>query len=103
MNQPKFSVGEEIILVSKNWGQFNGEYTILKIIPPKTSYIGHNGALCRNGSSNIAYLINHVFTNEGGREICWNESSLRKKHKSSEFKDFTSLMNNLKLPQKSVA
>jgi len=83
MTQPKFSVGEEVILCSKNCPEFNGEYTV------------------------VASFYGETFSRQGKRYIGWNydldsthvnywwETALRKKHKPSDM-SFDSLMNSIK-------
>lgn len=106
MSQPKFSVGEEVILQSQNYSQYNGNYVVEEVIAPSQDYICRlTGRLLTNFSLEYNYKLSRIF-NVGhalGCEAIPRERRLRKKHKPSEFKDFTSLMNNLKLPQKSVA
>lgn len=104
--QPKFSVGEEVILQSPHEPKYNGEYIVEQVIPPLEKHICRlTGAITLNTTGQNRYILNFIFDLEDmkGREAWVLETSLRKKHKPSEFKDFTSLMNNLKLPQKSIA
>jgi hypothetical protein len=95
MSQPKFSVGEEVILISTLNPHLNGHYTILDRDFVHLTTL-QDGSVIKD---TYRYKIGVVGSTGSG---WWVESSLRKKHKPSEFKDFTSLMDNLKLPQRSV-
>lgn len=104
MSQPKFSVGEEVILQSKDCSKYNGDYIISGIIYDGVLYNCRiTGLPYKSSGFNWGYILSVARQDPEdpfGREIVWGETALRKKHKPSEFKDFTSLMDSLKLPQK---
>lgn len=100
----KFEIGEEVILVSKSRPYLNGEYVVTDI--HKSSDIvenpfGENYRLPNDIPGYVYCLesLSHQTPLEDGTQIeayiHWLESSLRKKHKPSEF-TFEELMVNLK-------
>ena len=99
MGQPKFSVGEVVILQSIDHSEFNGEYTIEGVLP-----IGHKEmSLCNRVRIEIAketaYKIDLVVRNKktGHLSCIFSENVLRKKHQPGEM-NFTSLMASLNNP-----
>lgn len=89
----KFSVGEEVILQSKAYPEFNGEAVVLEVFC-STGGVDRDGIRFIEGG--YAYMLT-IKSPTIGRK--WHEAALRKKHQPSEF-TFNSLMDNLKLPQK---
>ena len=90
MSNPYFSVGEEVILVSVDYPELNGDYIILDVMPPTGNIIrGRDGLMYRH--NNLDYSIG-----EGGRNGLdhWAQSALRKKHKPST-DSFTEMMSNI--------
>jgi hypothetical protein len=97
--QPKFSVGEVVVLQSVELPERNGEYTVSAVwIPP-----GHIVV------DSFPYRVTDVtYRLEGADEpiphgvhkgpALWNESALRKKHIPGEF-GFTDLMASLSSPK----
>jgi len=87
----KFHVGEEIILESKAHSQYNGEYTIVAVVPPESFYKdfvitekswGYDlGFVIPDGQTRIVTL--------------WKESALRKKYKPSS-ESYSELLKSLK-------
>lgn len=90
---PKFSVGERVVIVCKELPQFDGtEHTITEIKEVTFTNHGNVKLLC--------YELGFSFKWKGDENYTyWREGCLRKKHQPSEF-SFDSLMDNLKLPQK---
>lgn len=93
-----FSVGEEVILCSKNHPQYNGAYIVDKVVisgEKHTCRITGQSGNVRGGSSELGYLLNvpHLDAIEGV-EIAWSQSALRKKHKPST-ESFSEMMRNL--------
>lgn len=96
---PKFSVGEVVILQSKSLPNYNGEYTVKDIYGPKEY------RACPVGSgvfgTDDTFTYNLGFSFEWLNGICdgWQESALRKNHEPSQ-QSFKELMSTLKSPQK---
>jgi len=93
MREPLYKVGEEIILVSKNWPAYNGEYVVEVVhkdgdITPKTppTIIDTDGGYSYYLGFNVP---DNSYTH-------WCEQSLRKKHKPSD-DSFEDMMNKLKI------
>ena len=89
MTQPKFAIGEEVILVSKTYPQCNGEYTVEDIqkIPPHDFFVCKwAGVLFESTKESYIYkLEGHIYYLEEGIEgYAVRESSLRKKHKPAD-------------------
>ena len=100
VTRPLFSVGEEVILVSENLPQFNGEYVVTVIVcQGETHKCRHTGKTIRYlGKYNYyGYILDRICVGEERlTESIWAERALRKKYPPSEF-TFDELMNNLKL------
>ena len=77
MRAAYFAVGEEVLLVSKNCPELNGEAVVIERSTGQRVNRA-NGELL---SSPWGYTLS-IETPTG---IRWNESALRKKHKPSEF------------------
>jgi hypothetical protein len=101
MNKPYFSEGEQVILQSIEYPEYNGEYVIYKILQPE------EGFDCRINkdfyliADNLCYVLDTPLSDKGKHddvtEILWRESALRKKHQPGEL-SFNSLMSSLKSP-----
>lgn len=77
MRDAYFVVGEEVILQSKNYQEFNGDAVVVEV-----SYgIQWSAANGKDLDDGWMYQLD-IGTPEPG---CWHESALRKKHKPSEF------------------
>lgn len=95
-----FEVGEEVLLQSKSFPQYNGEYTIIKIVSPGESI---DDRLCnrknRYKGTDVSYILSQPHANtedfDFPVEIFWCPTALRKKHKPSD-ESFKSMMQNLK-------
>jgi hypothetical protein len=81
--RPKFSVGEVIILKSKDFPECNGEYTVIEI--KEHSLVGW------------IYKLD-VYHHVEGKSDFWCESALRKKYTPGEM-SFDSLMHSLSSPK----
>ncbi len=89
--QPKFSIGEQVILQSKAYPECNGEATVLDILPTV-------GAVDRKGVLTVQGGYSYKLTIETPEQYrYWHELALRKKHDGSEF-TFDQLMSTLKQP-----
>lgn len=89
MNNPYFSVGEEVLLVSKNEPEMNGDYTVLSINFPDGSVVkNHKGKefVFRELHYSIGAISNKGFD-------AWGQSALRKKPDLSD-ESFSDLMRN---------
>lgn len=108
MSSPKFSVGEEIILQSETYPEANGEYVVIGITRLKDIAFRYNFNYNSSDGSNYHYELGGVFVELRDMEgncsglMCnhFSETSLRKKHKPSEFESYEALMNNLKIKEK---
>ena len=101
MSRPKFEVGEEVILASRECPHLNGEYFVDLIIKNGESYKGRVTSQITtlvNGCATYGYLLSNVAkAPELNQEIVWDESALRKKHKPAEM-SFSALMQSLTSP-----
>lgn len=93
--QPYFSVGEEVILVSRDFPEYNGEYTIRKILSKgdKTLHCRVSNTLKSYYTSRVGYQMEEILSRKSDTcnddiEIVWDQSALRKKHKPAERNDF---------------
>lgn len=80
MTQPKFSVGEVVILQSRSAPELNGEYPVLDVCLPGES-TPVDGVMKKNMAANSAYLL-EVAGPHGSN--WWSESVLRKRHQPGE-------------------
>jgi hypothetical protein len=98
MTRPLFEVGEQVILQSKQYPQYNGEYFIEYIIfkgaAHKCRLTGK--LLCKKSGAEFVYILDQPFASKKviGSEVGFNESALRKKHKPSDL-SFGDLMVSL--------
>lgn len=103
MTRPLFSVGEEVMLVSKDRPDLNGRYTIKDIVYHEGFYFDKflNKTvqwICTElDKETPSHLLEELeVADEFGSEFMWAQSALRKIYPPSEF-TFDELMNNLKL------
>lgn len=100
MNQPKFSVGEVVILQSKSRPKMNGEYTVCCILRKGDSGIDiHTGVSFQNSHDDLGYILDDrsMVEDVGGGcllSISWHESALRKKHQPGT-ESFSEIMQRL--------
>lgn len=89
---PKFSVGERVILVCQDLPQFNGtEHTITEI--KEVVFTQHNNEKL------LCYELGFSYEWKGDKDYTyWRESCLREKHNPSEF-SFNELMTTLITPK----
>ena len=92
-----FEVGEEVIIVSKNFPEFNGEYIVEGIIPSGTKYKCDCGEWWQCNENIYALNANFAIKQMCGCTTAGEalESSLRKKHKGSDF-SFDEMMKEIK-------
>ena len=101
MNCPKFEVGEEVVLASRECPHLNGEYFVDLVIKTGDSYKDRISSkittlVCRGAT--YGYLLSNIAKEpELNQEIVWAESSLRKKHKPAEM-SFSALIQSLTSP-----
>lgn len=81
--RPKFAVGEEVLLRSKDFPECNGEYTITELKP--------------HSLDGYIYKLD-VHHHVEGKSDYWCESALRKKHQPGEI-SFDDLMASLSSPK----
>jgi hypothetical protein len=92
MSYPKFQIGEEVLLVSKDMPSFNGAYIIDYISYASEQEINFRGKFTHKG---YYYQLKGL----AGWEL--HESALRKKHppardeETGEIVSFKQIMNNL--------
>lgn len=97
--EPKFKLGEEVILQHKTHPHLNGEYVVLSMIDKDTFNESHKGWYCNgNYGYNIGVVLNHSSGN-GSTSKYVGENNLRKKHLPSS-ESFDKLMSWLKQPQR---
>ena len=101
MNRPKFEVGEEVVLASRECPHLNGEYFVDLVIKTGDSYkdrITSKITTLVYGGATYGYLLSNIAkAPELNQEIVWDESALRKKHKPAEM-SFSALMQSLTSP-----
>lgn len=108
--KPLFSVGEEIIIQSKNYPEYNNkEDVVVEIIDTGIISFPSTWEELITGTlvivvSRYAYLLQNHTERRGNvsKEVkirTWSERSLRKKHKPSG-DSFESMMDKIKSPQK---
>lgn len=98
---PKFSIGEVVILQSPRFSKYNGEYTVFKIwSDPKQIFTCRlTGTPLRVSlADTFAYHFKKALGDDQGREICFAESSLKKRQERGDL-SFNKLMNTLKCPE----
>lgn len=90
-----FEVGEEVILVSKDCPEVNGEAIVISIAPFGVFNCPHCGRKIRRSKKITAYYLN--VKSPVNQKCCsaWSESTLRKKHKGSDF-SFDEMMKEIK-------
>ena len=103
---PKYSVGESVILQSISHPEYNGEYTVEKVIKNGDTFVCRStGALItRMNNPGFGYILNEVVItgkNVFGFvvEAAWRESALRKCHEPSQM-SFQSLIQSINSPVK---
>lgn len=101
MNRPKFEVGEEVVLASRECPHLNGEYFVDLVIKTGDSYkdrITSKITTLVCGGATYSYLLSNIAkAPELNQEIVWDESAPRKKHKPAEM-SFSTLMQSLTSP-----
>lgn len=100
---PKYSVGELIILQSREYPEYNGEYYVDKILekrePSRCRLTGDLHA-CVGTYGPISYLLSQPHLNKDtGREVFWSEVALRKRHEPSKM-SFQCLIQSINSPVK---
>lgn len=94
--KPRFNVGEEVILQSKDYPEMNGEYTVLKVISGGGMVVCSITGQSYRQTDGLSYVLNDGNLHKRDNcEINWNESALRKKHKPSG-KSFSEMMSDIK-------
>lgn len=103
---PKYSEGESVILQSISRPEYNGEYTVEKVLKNGDTYVCRSTGtiITRMDKPSFGYILNEVVitgTNVFGFvvEAAWQESALRKKHQPSQM-SFQSLMQTINSPVK---
>lgn len=93
--QPLFSVGEEVILCSKDYPEHNGEYYVHKVLDTGQHYICRLTGIQYTAISGIGYLLDQpVLHPHKNAEAYWSEGALRKKYPPST-ESFKEMMSNL--------
>lgn len=100
---PKYSVGELVILQSREYPEYNGEYYVHKILEkrePSTCRLTGDLHSCSGTHGPIIYLLSQPHLNKDtGREVFWWEGALRKRHEPSQM-SFQSLIQSINSPVK---
>jgi hypothetical protein len=81
MANPKFAVGEVVILQSTEYPEFNGEHVVESIISP-----GERGRDDYNGGKVFGYYLSpsHLVRESQG-EAMWSERVIRKRHQPGDY------------------
>lgn len=98
---PKYSVGENIVLQSRSHPEYNGEYTVFKIVRDGQIYTSRLGGQSMI-SVDFGYLLDTPLKDKQADfyvEVKWAESALRKKHEPSQM-SFQSLIQSINSPVK---
>ena len=91
---PKFSVGEVVILQSADNPKCNGETTVLQVLNDGDRYICHvTGRRVRN-EAGLAYVLDVDILDATETCMQWDECAIRKKHQPGEH-SFNDLMASL--------
>ena len=103
MSSPKFKVGEEVILVSRDFPEYNGEYIVEAVVTEGDIVcckITHNTRRIRGQDYvyRLEGLIAPNYKNDFIQEGFWAESAIRKKHQKGDI-TFENLMETLKFPE----
>lgn len=100
---PKYSVGELVILQSREYPEYNGEYYVNKILDKgehSKCRITANVHYCIPTHGPNSYLLSEPHLNKDtGLEVFWAECALRKKHEPSQM-SFQSLIQSINSPVK---
>lgn len=95
---PKFSVGEIVIVQSPNYPETNGEYEVIQIFNYEEFLVYCEGAFKSESQPLVYRLKDYVAFGKikvGSKTDCVSEPSLRKKHQPGEM-DYKELMQTLK-------
>ena len=99
----KYSEGENVILQSTSHPEYNGEYTVSKVLQKGGVTICRITGLRHSHTgkfSNYGYLLDSPKLNKSsGVEAVWAETALRKKHEPSQM-SFQSLIQSINSPVK---
>ena len=97
MTRALFEVGERVKLISKNFPERNGEYTIRQVIAEDDSFTCRLTAitLIKKDDGYNYTLEETCELGSGDHEAVWAESSLRKLYPPSNF-SFEELLSELK-------
>ena len=96
MTQPKFNIGEVVILQHKNHTNLDGEYTVLDIIDRQTFNMENPMWRCNGAYGyDLGVILRHGSGN-GSTSKYLGETHLSKKHKPSE-DSLSQMMDKLKL------
>lgn len=96
MPNPYFSVGEEVILQSKDSPELNGEYVVEAVFGEGDTCSRTAGRrwINKNGYGYFLEGECHMAPDSECPRVVWRESALRKKHKPST-DSFTEMMSNI--------
>jgi hypothetical protein len=91
MTQPKFNIGEEVVLQSDTYPELNGECTVLSV-----SDKVHFGYWCHGSWKNSSPCHSYTTSIKSPYDGWWAEIALKKKPKPSK-DSFSQMMDKLKL------
>lgn len=96
---PKFSVGELIVLQSRSLPQYNSEYTVEAILQKGELFTCRlTNTLLRQIDGGNAYVLSTPLASpDTDHETFWAESALRKRQEPGEL-SYTQLMQSLRSP-----
>lgn len=98
MTNPYFSVGEQVLLVSKYNPEYNGDYTVIDIISrSERNMKAEKSGFVFSSDSDCPYSYDLGFSrplrNDCGEWRYFGQAALRKKHRPAD-ESFSELMTN---------
>ena len=93
-----FSVGEEVVLCSKSYPEYNGEYIVYKVLVAGDRFICRISGLSFRNRDGVGYLLDIPLRDleyDLPVETLWDQTALKKKHKSAG-QSFSEIINSTK-------
>lgn len=98
---PKFSIGEQVILQSPNLSEYNGEYTVHAVVENEDEFTCRlTGRSLWTDEPGVSYILDEPLVDLlkcDGAETFWAESSLKKKQIPGSL-SYDELIQTLHLP-----
>lgn len=105
MNRPLFSIGEDVLVKSKNYSHVDGEYRVKEILTSEEACIRATGDLghVKSFPGEYYYVLSGLlFEDKNIKTVKYdfmNQRSLRKIHKPSQL-TFEQLISEIKCPSR---